>query len=255
MSEWALITGASSGIGRELAKLFAADQFNLVLVARNESRLAELASELRGRNGIEVRVLAKDLNLPTAPAELFEALRDIPVSILVNNAGVGWRGAFVKTDLSRSLDIMRLNMDALVRLTHLFAQPMLARRAGKILNVASTAAFQPGPMIAIYYASKAFVHSFSYALAEELDGSGVSVTTLCPGTTYTEFFERGNFGPVRAPFTMSAKDVAVAGYRGLMAGKRVVIPGATNKIASFLAKRLPLAMTTAVVRRLHRKRE
>jgi short-subunit dehydrogenase len=253
MNDWALITGASSGIGLELAKLFAANKFNLVLIARNESRLNELAAELRERNGIAVNVLAKDLTSSNAPQEIFDALRDTPISVLVNNAGVGWHGAFAETDLQRSLEIMHLNMDVLVRLTHLFVQPMLKRRAGKILNVASTAAFQPGPMVAIYYASKAFVHSLSYALADELKDSGVTVTALCPGTTRTEFFERGNFGVLRAPFTMSARDVAVAGYDGLMRGKRVVIPGATNKIASFLAKRLPLALTIAVVRRLHRK--
>ena len=252
MSEWALITGASSGIGWELAKLFAADKFNLVLVARNEARLNQLAADLRARHGIKVKVIAKDLSAPTAPQELFDDLHATPVSILVNNAGIGWHSAFAKTELQQSLAIMHLNMDALVKLTHLFMQPMLARRAGKILNVASTAAFQPGPMVNVYYASKAFVHSFSYALACELEGSGVSVTTLCPGTTHTEFFARGNFGPVRAAFTMDARTVAVAGYRGLLRGKWVVIPGLTNKLASALAKRLPARWAAAVVQRLHK---
>ena len=237
MSECALITGASEGIGCELAKLFARDKFNLVLVARNEMRLNRLAAEFRAKDGIEVKVLAKDLSAATAPPEIFDALRDTPVSILVNNAGFGWHGAFAATELQRSLDMMQVNMAALVQLTHLFVQPMLARRAGKILNVASTAAFQPGPMVNVYYASKAFVHSFSYALAEELRDSGVTVTTLCPGTTRTEFFARGNFGSARAPFTMDARTVAEAGYRGLMRGQRVVIPGLTNKISSFLARR------------------
>jgi short-subunit dehydrogenase len=153
MNQWALITGASAGIGSELAKLFAGDKFNLVLVARNEARLNQLAAELRSQNGIEAKVVAKDLSSATAPQEIFDALRDTPVSILVNNAGSGWHGAFAETELQRALDIMHLNMDALVRLTHLFVQPMLARCAGKILNVASTAAFQPGPLISIYYAS------------------------------------------------------------------------------------------------------
>ena len=255
MNQWALVTGASSGIGWEFAKLFAADKFNLILVARNETRLNELAAELRTQHGIEVKVLVKDLSAPSAPQEIFDALRDTPVSILVNNAGIGWHGAFAQTELQQSLDIMRLNMDALVKLTHLFVQPMLARRAGKILNVASTAAFQPGPMVNVYYASKAFVHSFSYALADELRGTGVTVTTLCPGTTHTEFFARGNFGPVRVAFTMDARTVAVAGYRGLMQGKRVVIPGMTNKIASAISKRLPVRWTTAIVRRLHKSVE
>ena len=252
MSQWALITGASSGIGLELAKLFAADKFNLVLSARNEARLNQLAAELRARHGIEIKVIAKDLSTATAPQDLFAELQGTPISILVNNAGIGWHGAFAQTDLQQSLAIMHLNMDALVKLTHLFVQPMLARRIGKILNVASTAAFQPGPMVNVYYASKAFVHSFSYALACELENSGVSVTALCPGTTHTEFFARGNFGPVRAAFTMDARTVAVAGYRGLMRDKRVVIPGLTNKIASAVSKRLPVGWTTAIVRRLHK---
>src|ERR1051325_7954652 len=128
MKDWTLITGASSGIGLGLARIFAAEKFNVVLVARNESRLDELAAELRAANEVEVKVLAKDLISPTAPQEIFDALRDIPISILVNNAGVGWHGAFEETDLQRSLDVMHLNMDALVRLTHLFAQPMLVRR-------------------------------------------------------------------------------------------------------------------------------
>jgi short-subunit dehydrogenase len=255
MNDWSLITGASSGIGFELAKIFAREKFNLVLVARNESRLNELAAHFRKQHGIEVKVLAKDLLHESAPQEIFDALRNTPVSILVNNAGIGWHGAFAETDLQRALDIMHVNMDALVRLTHLFVQPMLARRSGKILNVASTAAFQPGPMVNVYYASKAFVHSFSYALADELKNSGVTVTALCPGTTHTEFFARGNFGPVRAPFTMSAEAVAEAGFRGLMRGKRVVIPGALNKIASFLAKRMPVRVTTSIVRRIHGKND
>jgi len=223
----------------------------LILTARNEARLNQLSAELRTKNGIEVKVLAKDLSSATAPQEIFDSLRDTPIFILVNNAGFGWHGAFAETELQRSLDMMHVNMDALVNLTHLFVQPMLARRAGKILNVASTAAFQPGPMVNVYYASKAFVHSFSYALAEELRSTGVTVTTLCPGTTQTEFFERGNFGTARAPFTMDARTVAEAGYRGMMHGKRVVIPGLTNKIASAFAKRLPVRLTTAIVRRIH----
>ena len=247
-----IITGASSGIGWELAKLFATDKYNLILVARNETRLNQLADELRSSQSIEVKIILKDLADPNAPQEIFDQLRDTSVSIIVNNAGIGWHGAFAQTDLSQSLAIMHLNMDALVKLTHLFVQPMLARRAGKILNVASTAAFQPGPMVNVYYASKAFVHSFSYALACELEDSGVNVTALCPGPTHTEFFTRGNFAPMRTTFTMDSRTVAVAGYRGLMNGKRVVIPGATNKIASFFAKRVPLRWTTAVVRRLHK---
>ena len=253
MNDWALITGASAGIGRELAELFAADKFPLVLVARNESRLNQLAQDLGARYGIQTRVLARDLSSPAAPREIFNALQETPVSILVNNAGFGQYGPFAGNDLAVQTRIMQVNMTALVELTHLFLQPMLRRGHGRILNVASTAAFQPGPTVNVYFASKAFVYSFSYALAEELKGTGITVTTLCPGTTRTEFFERGGFGPVRAPFTMNARDVAVAGYRGLMRGRRVVIPGVVNKITSALAKRLPARLLVGFVKRIHQK--
>ncbi len=253
MNDWALITGASSGIGRELAKLFAADKFNVILVARDEGRLTQLAEELRTRHSIQTKVLPYDLSIPNAAQSIFDALKEMPVSVLVNNAGFGFYGAFAESNLAGQTAMMQVNMTALVQLTHLFLQPMIARQTGRILNVASTAAFQPGPLINVYYASKAFVHSFSYALAEEVENSGVTVTTLCPGTTRTEFFKRGNFGDKRAPFTMDARTVAEAGYRGLLSGRRVVIPGWTNKIASALAKRLPLRLTTAIVRRIHQK--
>ena len=252
MNDWALITGASSGIGYELAKLFAADHFNLVLVARTEARLNQVAEELRGRHGIEARVLACDLSSIAAPQQIFDALRDTPISILVNNAGFGVHGPFAATDLRAQTDLMQVNMTALMQLTHLFLQPMLARRSGRILNVASTAAFQPGPTINVYFASKAFVYSFSYALAEELAGTGVTVTTLCPGTTRTEFFARAHFSPRRNPLIMDADKVARIGYRGLMQGKRVVIPGVMNRIVSAVAKRMPARLTSGFVRRLHK---
>ena len=254
MNEWALITGASSGIGYELAKLFAADRFNLVLVARNETKLNELAGELRARHGIETKVLAKDLANSGSPQEIFDALRDTPVSVLVNNAGLGYYGPFAGRDVHSHVEIMQVNMTALVELTHLFLQPMLTRRCGRILNVASIAAFLPGPLINVYYASKAFVLSFSCALSDELADTGVTVTALCPGTTHTDFFRRGGFGPVRASFTMSARDVAEIGYRGMMRGKRVVIPGAMNKVFAALAKRMPLAVTMSAARRINAKK-
>jgi len=244
-----LITGASTGIGYELAKLFAADGWHLVLVARNEARLQQVAAELRAAHRIDVKVLAKDLAVPTALAEIFEALRDTPITALVNNAGFGWQGPFARGEIKVSLDMMRVNMDALVQLTHLFVQPMLARGAGRILNVASTAAFQPGPFTDIYYASKAFVYSFSVALAEELAGTGVTVTTLCPGATRTEFHDRaGMQRSLRWLPLMEADEVARIGYRGLMRGKRIVIPGTMNRIAAALSKCLPARFTAKMVR-------
>jgi short-subunit dehydrogenase len=252
MNKWALITGASSGIGYELARLFAADRYNLVLVARNETRLKQVADELQTTHGISVQVLPKDLSQATAPAEIFQALRDIPVSVLVNNAGFGWSGEFCKGDRQLSLEMMRVNMDSLVQLTHLFAQPLVARGEGRILNVASTAAFQPGPWAAIYYASKAFVFSFSVALAEELADAGVTVTAFCPGATRTEFFERANMQR-SSPLLrlMPAEKVARIGYRGLMSGKRIVIPGVMNKITSTIARCLPPRVTARIVRKIN----
>ena len=251
MKDWVLITGASSGIGLELARCFAADQFPLILVARNEARLNKIAKELAERHGIQTRVVPQDLAETAAAEKVFEAVRDLNISILVNNAGLGFYGAFAGARMDEQRQILQVNINALVALTHLFVQPMLACRAGRILNVASTAAFQPGPLVNVYYASKAFVYSFSCALAEELAGSGVTVTALCPGTTHTDFFERGGFGATRVPFTMDPGAVAAAGYRGLMRGKRVVIPGLFNKITSALAKRMPQSLTTAVVKRIH----
>lgn len=255
MNQWALITGGSAGIGHELAKVFAAEKFNLILVARNEARLKQVADELRAQHGIEIKTLVKDLSLANAPQEIFDALHDTPISVLVNNAGFGWRGAFAEGDLQHAaLEMMHVNMDSLVALTRLFVPPMLARKQGRIMNVASTAAFQPGPFANIYFASKAFVLSFSIALAEELEGTGVTVTALCPGSTRTEFFERAGMQNLRRDgLMMDAGVVAQTGYRGLMRGKRVVIPGMLNKLSATLANFVPTRLTTKIVRRINGK--
>jgi hypothetical protein len=251
MNERALITGATAGIGYELAKLFAADHFNLVLVARDEKRLHKVAAELQAAYGVETIVLPKDLANNAAPQEIFHALRDTPISVLVNNAGFGSQGPFAAETLPLSLNMMHVNMDALVQLTHLFLQPMLARRQGRILNVASTAAFQPGPFTNVYYATKAFVFSFSVALAEELAGTGVTVTTLCPGFTRTEFHERAAIKRSPSLKMMPAQEVARAGFQGLIKGKGIVIPGAMNKLRSAVARGLPAPFTAKIVRRMN----
>ncbi len=253
MSNWTLITGASSGIGLELAKLFAADRFNLVLVARDETRLNQLAAELQTRHDVQVKILVKDLTSATAAREIFDALQDTPISVLVNNAGFGLYGPFAKTDLSAQTGMTLVNMTALVQLTHLFLQPMLARGNGRILNVASTAAFQPGPNVSVYYASKAFVYSFSYALARELENTGVRVTAFCPGTTRTEFFTRAGMRPAGGWLMMDARAAAEIGYRGCLDGRRVVIPGLFNRIGSILAKLAPARLATAVVLKIHER--
>src|SRR4051794_10643898 len=252
MKEWVLITGASEGIGRELAKQFAANQFNVVLTARSQSRLEQLAKELQVTHGIETKLVAGDLTDGETPERIFWECRDLPISVLVNNAGFGWQGSFTEEELKQTAEMIEVNVSALVRLTHLFLRPMLGRRTGRILNVASTAAFQPGPFMAIYYASKAFVFSFSVALAEELRGSGVSVTTLCPGFTESEFHRRAQMklGP-RAFGMMSAESVARAGYRGCMRGDAIMVPGVMNKVMSFMSRRLPARFTARMVRRIN----
>jgi short-subunit dehydrogenase len=251
MNEWALITGASAGIGHELAKVLAENNFNLVLVARNQARLNKIAEELRAVNQVSTRVVAQDLAHPQAAAEIFQKTKDLPVSVLVNNAGFGTYGPFATADLAVQTDMIQVNVVSLVQLTNLFLQPMIARNTGRILNVASTAAFQPGPLISVYYATKAFVYSFSYALAEDLAGTGISVTALCPGMTRTEFFERARMRKRHPWISMDARKVAEIGFRALMKGKRVVIPGLMNQILSFFAKRTPPRLTSAVVKRIH----
>jgi hypothetical protein len=243
----ALITGASTGIGLELARIFAREGYELALVARNQKRLEELARELKPAS---VQVIAKDLSLPDAPEEI---QRSVPrVDVLVNNAGFGVYGKFAETSLAEELNMMQLNMSALVALTKLYLSGMVAARSGRIMNVASTAAFQPGPLMAIYYATKAFVLSFSEAIGNELEGTGVTVTALCPGPTATEFQERAQLHDVALLKlnVMDARTVAEAGYRGLMAGKAVVIPGLQNKLMAQSLRFSPRSMVTKIVRRM-----
>jgi uncharacterized protein len=252
-SSTVLITGASGGIGYELAKLFAKDHHNLVLVARNGPRLAQVADELQRQFGITVKTFALDLTEPTAPQSLFARLQGegTAVGVLVNNAGYGRFGEFAEVLLEESLGQIQLNVTALTELTKLFLGPMLARRSGKIMNVASTAGFQPGPLMAVYYATKAYVISFSEALANELADKGVTLTCLCPGATETGFAGRaGNdesrlFKKLRP---MDAKTVARAGYRGLLKGKTLVIPGFRNWLVAESVRVSPRKMVTAVSR-------
>jgi len=255
MKQTVLITGASSGIGLDLAHLFAADGHDVVLVARSEDKLRELAKELETKHGIQAHVIAADLAKPDAPRQIFE--RAPAVDVLVNNAGFGVSGALAETDLRAELDMIQVNIAALTHLTKLFLGPMLQRGLGRILNVASTAAFQPGPFMAVYYASKAYVLSFSEAIAEELRGSGVSVTVLCPGPTATGFQKAANMSTealLRVMRPVSSMDVARAGYRALMRGRRVVIPGVKNKIGVQSLRVSPRAVVTRVVRALQVRR-
>jgi short-subunit dehydrogenase len=256
MKDWVLITGASQGIGYEFTKLFAADGYPLVLLARDESRLKQIADELSAKHSTKIKVLPHDLSLPAAADEIFAELQreKIHVGILVNNAGFGFQGAFVDLDMQKQSDLVQVNITALAQLTHLFVKPMLARREGRILNVASTAAFMPGPFMAMYYASKAFVHSFSQALAEELAGSGVTVTTVCPGLTRSQFQARAGLKRTEGFPMMEADEVARIGYRGLLRGKRLVVTGWINRLVVGISGILPVRWMTWGAGRLNRPR-
>jgi hypothetical protein len=249
----ALITGASGGIGYELAKLFAKDHHNLVLVARNGRRLAQIADELQRQFGITVATVALDLTDPKAPQFLFDQVRreGVDVDILINNAGYGRFGDFADVPVEESLGQIQLNITALTGRTKLFLAPMLERRAGKIMNVASTAGFQPGPLMAVYYATKAYVISFSEALANELADQGIVVTCFCPGATETGFAGRAGNDQSRLFKTlrpMDAKTVARAGYHGLLKGKTMVIPGWRNWLVAESVRFSPRKLVTAISR-------
>jgi uncharacterized protein len=254
MKDWVLITGASQGIGYEFAKIFAADGFPLILLARDEPRLNQIAVELSARHQIETKVLPADLSLPNAPDEIFAELQraQIHVGILVNNAGFGFHGAFADLDWPKQAAMVQVNITALAHLTHLFMKPMMARREGRILNVASTAAFVPGPFMAMYYASKAFVQSFSLALSEELAGTGVTVTSVCPGMTRSQFQSRSGIRRQESFPLMEPDVVARISYRSLMQGRRVVITGWMNRLFVFLSRFVPARLVTVSVARINR---
>jgi len=250
----ALITGASVGIGRELAKLFAQNNHNLVLVARNAARLQEVAGDLERQFEVTAKAFPLDLTSSAAPQLLFDQLRreNIAIDVLVNNAGYGKLGAFTQIPYAESAGQIELNITALTHLTKLFLAPMLERKAGRILNVASTAGFQPGPLMAVYYATKAYVISFSEALANELQGTGVSVTCLCPGLTDTEFQTRAGTERTtlfRRTRPMDAATVARDGYRALMKGKPLVISGIRNRLLMESLRVSPRRVVTAVSRK------
>jgi short-subunit dehydrogenase len=251
MGKTAIITGASSGIGFALANVFARHEHDLVLVARNAERLNGAKAQLEKKYGIMAHVITADLTKPLAPVEIFQATQstDVQIDVLVNNAGFAEYGPFHEADRERELDTIALNITALTALCHLFVQPMIRRRAGKILNVASTAAFQPGPLMAVYYATKSYVVSFSEAIRNEVSPLGVDVTVLCPGPTETEFFEKQPKlldSRLLSSGTMSAEDVAEIGYKGLMQGKAVVIPGARNRILAWSTRFAPRSLVVKI---------
>jgi uncharacterized protein len=239
----ALITGATSGIGYELAKLFAKNGFGLVLVARNTGRLAGVKQEIEKSSGARVTVIAADLSLPQSQSEIFAVLQKqgITVDVLVNNAGFNEYGRFTETSLEKEIQMIQTNITSLTQLTKLLLPGMVERRRGRIMNVGSTGSFVPVPKNAVYAATKAYVLSFSDAIAEELKGSGITVTTLCPGATRTAFAERAGMGDVKLfqGRTMDAATVARIGYRAVMRGKRRVVAGCANTLMVFGMRFVP----------------
>ncbi len=253
----ALITGASSGIGYELAKVFAREGYNLVVVARSEGKLAELAGHLQREHGITVKVMAKDLSDPAAPEEIYRELQqaEIPVEVLVNNAGFASYGFFTEIDLATELNMIQVNVTALTHLTKLFGREMVNRKRGKIMNVASTAAFQPGPLMAVYYATKAYVLHFSEAIANEMKDFGITVTALCPGPTESGFQERADMEDSKLVQSgmMAAQTVAEQGYQALMVGKTVIVPGFSNQMGALATRFVPRGAVAGIVRKMQER--
>jgi short-subunit dehydrogenase len=258
-TERTLITGGSVGIGAALADVFAEHGHDLILVSRNRDKLEMRGNEIRQKYSVQVSCISEDLSDPAGPRRLFDAVtgQGLDVHNLVNNAGVGLFGKFLTTDLDAEVRMIQLNVTSPVELTKRFLPAMIARRRGRILNVASTAAFVPGPWMSIYYATKAFLLSFSQAIDYELEPNGISVTTLCPGPTESEFKVRAGSERSRLfeAFVMDAPTVARAGYDGMMKGKTVVIPGIRNKLIPVAARLTPRPLIAMLSHRAARPSE
>lgn len=252
-TETVLITGASSGIGYELAHVFAEKNYNLILVARRIDKLNEMKKYFNENYNIKVDIIEKDLTKAKAAEEVFYKTKDLGsnIDVLVNNAGAGNCGFFHEIELERHRDVIQLNIIALTELTKLVAWDMVKRKSGSILNIASTGAYQPGPLIAVYYATKAYVLSFSESIYNELKPYNIKVTALCPGTTNTEFAKNSGKGELKN--AMSARIVAEIGYRALMKGKSVEVPGTLNKILVFVSKITPRKLLASIVRQIQKK--
>ncbi len=258
MTKTALITGASSGIGLEFAKLLAKEKYDLIIVARSSDKLEKISKAIEKDFGVKVRVILKDLSENNSANEIFDELisEKVIVDIMINNAGFGSYGPFAESDLNNDLEMIRLNISSLVVFTNLFLREMLKRNSGRIMNVASTAAFQPGPYMALYYASKAFVLSFSEAVAEEISDSKVTISCLCPGPVKTGF--QGRAGLQKAKLAnknllgmITAEEVAKIGYKGLMKGKRIIIPGKLNWLVAKAVNFTPRRLVTKIGKYIH----
>jgi len=253
-----LITGASGGIGLELARIHASKGDDLVLVARNGNRLAEIKSELESKFSISVRFLVRDLSVRYAAKKVFDEVshHNIEIDYLINNAGFGDFGLFAECDWEKQEQMINLNIMALAHLTRLFLPGMISRGGGKILNVSSLAAFTPGPTMSVYFATKVFVLSFSEALNNELKEKGITVTALCPGSTESKFHEVALGDPklVRERKMMSAQKVAEIGYNAMMKGNPVVIPGFKNSLLVFASRFVPRGVVVKQTRKMQEKK-
>ncbi len=254
MKKTALITGASSGLGYEFVNLFAKSGYDLVVVARNTRKLMEIKEVF---SHVNVTAITKDLSVRGAAKEVYEEITEkgIDIEVLVNNAGFGLMGKFDELSVEKQSEMIHLNVAALTELTHYVLPGMKQRQRGRILNVASMAAFLPGPLMAVYYATKAYVLSFSEGLAEELDGTGVTVTALCPGATKTKFGEVANVENTKMfNSAMAADVVAKQGYDALMNGKRVVITGGSNKAGAVAAKFMPRRLSAKIAKSITKEK-
>ncbi len=253
----ALVTGAASGLGYELALLLIKDEYNLILVDIDESKLKKVKAYFNETYKNEVHLLIKDLSQPNVAQEIFNETKDIAlIDVLINNAGFGLFGTFVNTDWKRESDMLHLHILTTTHLTKLLLPTMISRKTGKVLNISSLAAFQPGPLMSMYYASKSYILSFSEAIANELRGTGVTVTALCPGPTKTLFQKTVSSGcsENKISFNMAcADDVARYGYNAMKKGKTVAIPGFFNKFLSTIPRFVTRNMATKIVRNIQEK--
>lgn len=259
----ALITGITSGIGRALAHEFAKNSYDIIGVARNEDKLKEVSSELQNTYDVDVYTIRKDLSQGTAE-EVYQEInsKNWKIDVLVNDAGIGQRGKFTEISYDKYEELINLNVKNLTRLTHLFLPDMIERDEGKILQLGSVAGFQPGPLLAVYHASKAYVVSLSEALATELEdmGSKVTVTCLCPGPTDTNFFSRGDMEDTNVvahkdKLMAQPEEVAEGAYKALMDGERIYIPGAANKVMTFVRRAIPKSLQSKMQKKFYETNE
>ena len=255
-AKWAIITGASSGIGRSLAFEFARGGFNVFLTGRNETALNAVASECSREYGVQTETVAADLSAPSAIESLVSKLLAKPYryEVLVNNAGFGIHGDFASADIEQNIQLVNVQLTAALRLTKAVLPAMISRRSGRILNVASVYSYSPVPFQSVYGACKAFLLSFSSSVQNELKGTGVTVTVFCPGTTQTEFRARAGIGHKRTDTGLTAKEAAEIAFLETLRGKHIVVPGFLNRLYVFLARILPRWSVPAIVRFINRQR-